>query len=331
MYNGLLVSPKLIFDKIYRDFNFDFTLNFEDCLEWIGESMRELRIPAYTIDKVTDGNKELGHQDFIEIHEGRGKLPCDLFSITQTACVQFCDDLPSVNAYITGIAYCDFNTGQTCTTGDGTKLCNDLACVQNQCNTCSTCNSINPCDCNKKHNKHRHDKFYRLLPMKWNTNTFYKTHHGTNLDFFAESEITYTVNNNYIFTSIKKGKVCMAYKAIPTDEEGMPLIPDTQSMINYTTWYIANKISFQMWINAKITDKVYGEIKDYTQLYYMKAKNEGKMPSSMDEWASFATQRLRFYPDVFAHNQFFKNLQRPQLKLNQPHGLYGYGTTLSII
>jgi hypothetical protein len=325
MYNGLLCSPKMIFEKIYRDFNFDFSVNFQDGLEWIGESMRELRIPAYYIDKVTDGNADLFHQNFIEIVDGRGKLPCDLFSITQTACVQFCDDLPGVNAYITGIAYCDYNTGETCTTGDGTTLCNDLACTQDACNTCSTCNTTSACDCN---NNTQH---YSLLPMRWNTNTFYKTHHGTNLDYNCSSDLTYTVNNNYIFTSFKEGKVCMAYKAIPTDEEGMPLIPDTQSMINYATWYIANKISFQMWMNGKIQDKVYEEIKGYTQLYYMKTKNEGKMPASMDEWQSYANQRLRFYPDVFAHSKFFKNLQRPQLKLNQPHGLYGYGSSNNIM
>lgn len=317
MYNGKLTSIYSVLEKLYRDLNLDFTVNFEDAAEWIGDALSELKIPAYYTDMVTDGNTELNHPDFIEIIDGKGKLPCNLFSITQTAAVQFCDNLPSVNAYITGIAYCDYNTGQTCSTGDGSALCNDLACTQNECNTCSTCNSHTSCECDKS------SKWYNLIPMRWSTNTFYKTHHGTNLDYLCSSELTYTVNNNYIFTSFKEGKVCMAYKAIPTDENGLPLIPEIQSVINYVTWYITNKLAFQMWMSAKMTDKVYEEIKGYVQLYYMKAKNEGKMPRSMDEWQSYAMQRLRFFPDVFAHSKFFKNLQRPQLKLNQPHGLYG--------
>lgn len=319
MYNGKLVSCYFILNKLYRDLNLDFSINFDDAVNWLGEALSEIKSPVFYVDKVTDGNIELGHQDFIEIVDGKGKLPCDLFTITQTACVQFCDQLPSVNAYITGIAFCDYQTGESCTTGDGSQLCNDLACVQTGCNTCSTCNSLDSCNCNPN------SKYYSLIPMRWNTNTFYKTHHGTNLDWICNSDYTYTVNNNYIFTSFKEGKVCMAYKAIPTDEAGLPLIPDMQSVINYVTWYLSNKISFQMWMNGKISDKVYEEIKGYMQLYYMKAKNEGKMPRSMDEWQSYINQRLRFYPDVFAHNKFYRNLQRPQLKLNQPHGLYGTG------
>lgn len=86
MYNGLLVSSSSVIDKMYRDFAWDYTLQYSDVIEWLGESLRELKVPCFYVDKVTDGNKDLGHKDFIHIEDGRGKLPCDLFSITQTAC-----------------------------------------------------------------------------------------------------------------------------------------------------------------------------------------------------------------------------------------------------
>jgi hypothetical protein len=125
MYNGLMVSSSSVIDKMYRDFGWDYTLQFNDVLEWIGEALRELKVPCFYVDKVTDGNKELGHKDFIHIEDGRGKLPCDLFSITQTASAV--EVHPSTaKAIVSGIVYVDYNTDQTCTVGDGTSLCNSL-------------------------------------------------------------------------------------------------------------------------------------------------------------------------------------------------------------
>lgn len=326
MYNGVLTSSKSILEKCYRDLALDYSLNYIDVVEWIFEGMRELKIPKYFVDKLTDGNSDLGHQNFIEIVDGKGKLPCDLFSITQTACVYTCDSFQgTVRSYITGIAYCDLNTGEECTTGDGSDLCNDLVCSQDSCNTCSCCNTCSDCSCNPC------TEFYYYVPMRWNTNTFYKTHHGTNLDYNCSSDITYTVNNNYIFTSFKTGKVCMAYKAIPTDEDGLPMVPDQQSVINFLTWYIGNKMAYQAWMMNKINDKQYEETKGYMQLYYMKARNEGKMPSSLDEWESFKNQRIRSIPNLFEHKHFFRNLQRPENRIIHPNAREVYNGTGSWI
>ncbi len=301
MYNGLLVSSSSVIDKMYRDFAWDYTLQYSDVIEWLGESLRELKVPCFYVDKVTDGNKDLGHKDFIHIEDGRGKLPCDLFSITQTACAVEVE--PDVNkAIVTGVVYVDYNTDQTCTTGDGSPLCNSLVCSQDMCNH----------DCDPK------QKCYTFLPMRWDTSTFYKAYHGTDIDFSVNSDLTYTVNNNYIFTSFKTGKVAMAYKAVPTDENGLPMIPDNQSVINYVTWYLGNKIAFQLYLTDKYTRDKYEEFKGYLSLYYQKAKNEGKMPKSLDEWESYKNQRLRTIPKFFEHKRFFGNLQRPEERYNHP-------------
>lgn len=299
MYNGKFVSSSSIIDKMYRDFGWDYTLQYSDLLEWIGESLRELKVPCFYVDKVTDGNKDLGHQDFIDIEDGRGKLPCDLFSITQTAAAVETQNASS-KSVVAGIVYVDYNTDQTCTVGDGSGLCNDLVCSQN------TCSSSNEC------------KTYTFVPMRWNTSTFYKSYHGCDIDFRTNSDLTYTVNNNYIFTSFKTGKVAMAYKAVPTDENGLPMIPDNQSVINYVTWYIGNKIAFQLFLTDKYTQYKYDEFKGYLSLYYQKAKNEGKMPKSLDEWESYKNQRIRSIPKLFEHRKFFSNLQHPEQRYIHP-------------
>ena len=300
MYNGLLVSSSSIIDKMYRDFGWDYTLQYNDVLEWLGEALRELKVPCFYVDKVTDGNKELGHHDFIDIQDGRGKLPCDLFSITQTAAAVDVIN-PNSKAVVTGVVYYDYNTNTSCSLGES-GLCDDLffasngkSCHNEQGNRCKT-----------------------FLPMRWDTNTFYKSYHGCDIDFRVNSDLTYTVNNNYIFTSFKEGKVAMAYKAVPTDENGLPMVPDNQSVINYVTWYIGNKIAFQLFMTDKYTQNKYEEFKGYLSLYYQKAKNEGKMPKSLDEWEAYKNQRLRSIPKLFEHNKFFGNLQRPEERYIHP-------------
>jgi len=297
MYNGLLVSSSFVIDKMYRDFGWDFTLQYNDVLEWIADALRELKVPCFYVDKVTDGNKDLGHQDYIHIEDGRGKLPCDLFSITQTACAVE-STYANSQTIVSGVVYVDYNTDKTCTTGDGSVLCNDLVCSPKKCASDNKC--------------------YVFMPMRWDTNTFYKSYHGTDIDFRVNSDLTYTVNNNYIFTSFKEGKVAMAYKAVPTDENGLPMIPDNQSVINYVTWYIGNKIAFQMYLTDKYTRDKYEEFKGYLNLYYQKAKSEGKMPKNLDEWESYKNQRLRSIPKFFEHKRFFGNLQRPEERYNHP-------------
>lgn len=297
--NGKFISSQRIVDKLYMDFPFfDTTMNFGTIMEWIGDALTELKVPCWYTDKITDGNKQLNHQDYIEIKDYRGKLPCDLYLIRQCAAVMkhegkcagrqsFIDQYGCIIP-VSGIAYVDLDGNGTVTTDCGGLI---PSMITSQCNVEDHC-------------------YY--IPMRWSTNTFHKAYHANNIDFCMCSDVTYTVNNNYIFTSFKEGKVAMSYLAVPTDENNLPLIPDSQSVIAYVTWYVALKYAFQMYMTDKYTEAKYNEFKGYAQLYYMKSKNEGKMPKSLDEWESYKNLRMRRIPKLNDHKDFFRNLQREQ-------------------
>jgi hypothetical protein len=79
--NGKSISVKHIIEGVYRDFKFNHDINFDDCVEWIGEGLLLIgELPQY-VHKFTDGNQSLGHESAIEIVNGRGVLPCDLYQI----------------------------------------------------------------------------------------------------------------------------------------------------------------------------------------------------------------------------------------------------------
>lgn len=48
-------------------------------------------------------------------------------------------------------------------------------------------------------------------------------------DVARNTGITYKIQGSYIFTSIPKGNIEIAYRAFPMDDEGLPLIPDNGS------------------------------------------------------------------------------------------------------
>lgn len=293
MHNGKFVSYKFVLEDLYREYKFDYLLQISDALEWLGSALRKLKVPRYYVDKITDGNKDLNHPDTIKIVDGRGKLPCDLYSITQTA--RLVEKLSTYGAIITGISYYDYDTGETCKTGDGSDLCKQFE---------SSCTISD----------HK-----MLIPMRWNTNTFYKTMHGCNIDYICESSYTYTVNNNYLFTNFKEGEVIMAYKAVPTDNDGFPLIPDVDSVIEFCKYFIAYKIANQLFNSDKFTENKLDRIGSNMQLYYNKARNEGKMLQNVDEWEAYKNDRIRSIKNPNFHEQFFANMGSEEIRINHPN------------
>ena len=75
--------------------------------------------------------------------------------------------------------------------------------------------------------------------------------------------ITFYINNSYIITNIndsfpsKEENICIVYLGIPTDDEGLPLIPDDVYYQKALTSYVISMLDYQEWRKGKTPDKVY--------------------------------------------------------------------------
>ena len=75
------------------------------------------------------------------------------------------------------------------------------------------------------------------------------------------SDLTYKIQGNIIYTSIEKGEIEIAYKAIAVDDEGYPLLPDNSSFTralglyikkeHFTVLFDTGKIDFRVLENTK--------------------------------------------------------------------------------
>ena len=150
-----------------------------------------------------------------------------------------------------------------------------------------------PCDC---HEVISCREYCYKIPMRYSSDTYHRNpYNDRSPDFTSNSDLTYILNNNYIFTSFDIGEVEMAYKAFPVDEKGFPLIPDDHKFIRAVTAYVAEKIAFNLWTRGELADKVYMEIKQERLWAIPAARTKADM-LSLDQMETFKNSLLRTIP-----------------------------------
>jgi hypothetical protein len=75
MHAGKTVSYKAILDKTIRDFGFNYDIKEEEGIEWLAEFMAHTNVGVTMEERIA----------YIEICDGRGDLPFDLYKIGQVA------------------------------------------------------------------------------------------------------------------------------------------------------------------------------------------------------------------------------------------------------
>lgn len=102
----------------------------------------------------------------------------------------------------------------------------------------------------------------------------------------------YQLQDGVIRTSFPTGQVAIAYRSMPLDEEGYPLIPDLYSVQSAMAYYITYRIFSRLWYQGRegMADKMQWADKEY-QFYVKQAKNETWNLYGIDEHQNFINQR----------------------------------------
>lgn len=137
-----------------------------------------------------------------------------------------------------------------------------------------------------------------------NFNNQFNTALGTR---YATEPFTYTLNNDFITLSRKKGKVCMSYWAIMTDKEGFPMIPEDVSYKEAVKRYLTYKLDYIGWRRGDIPDKVYQDSKQEYEWYIGQASSNAKMPDE-NKMENLKLQMLRLRPNVTHFSGFYRYL-----------------------
>lgn len=126
---------------------------------------------------------------------------------------------------------------------------------------------------------------------------------------------TYTTNDNFIFTSYDEGSLEISYKAIPTDDDGLPMIPDEDSYVRAMAAYIAERVATRLFYQGKLQAGVLQHIERERDWAFGSAKDNMLIPD-MDQMESWKNSFVRLIPNFSAHASSFKFLSQPSQQRN---------------
>lgn len=154
--------------------------------------------------------------------------------------------------------------------------------------------------------------FHKMIqvrePKKGSTKIF-----RTSTDSFHMSEnkseshdLTYKLQGQIIYTSLKEGTIEIAYEAIPVDCDGYPQVPDNSSFRDALELYITKRRYKVLYDTGKIRGDVYSTTCQDYAFAVGQAQTSLIMPS-IDEMESITNMWNTLVPRVTQHNTGFVN------------------------
>jgi len=151
------------------------------------------------------------------------------------------------------------------------------------------------------------DASYNGLPISWATNTLISQYgcESCKVPPCCTQE-TFYITESHIKTSFREGKICLAYLAIPTDEEGYPMIPDDvyfdKALKAYCT-YMLDRIEFR---KQRLPEVAYRDSERDWLWYVAAAKGSANQPN-MHQLENLKNTWVKLIPKQNEFNTFFSN------------------------
>jgi hypothetical protein len=131
----------------------------------------------------------------------------------------------------------------------------------------------------------------------------------------VSSDITYNLNNNFIFTSFEEGQIEIAYDKFPLDDRGFPLVPDDEGVIQGMSWYIAYKLAYILWMNDQLSRAKFDYVRGEKDWYIGKAISRARILSK-DQMETWKNMSVRLITKMNAHDSHFSNIGNQERRFN---------------
>ena len=300
MIDNKLVSSKAVIAKIIADLDLkEDEIKITDVREWIGEAMEKIGAIQQLEHKV-ENIPVIGYQ---------AKLPCDLYRLNQVAFSfeNSCGWLPMRK--VTN----SFGVYTKCDKCDPNMIIGDNALIPlvknlyNLIDDRAALDIINS-DPNVK----------KTLSALVNQYTIPSVNGRLIVGNPASlnGSLQYSTKPGYITVNVPCGWVKISYHAIITDEDSMPMIPDSPSYFEAIFWYVAMKLSYPKYLKGQLTQNIYYDMKNSWNFYRRQAYAEAMLPGP-DEIESIKNDWHKLYTEFDDHDTFFATTGDEQIIYNQ--------------
>lgn len=153
-----------------------------------------------------------------------------------------------------------------------------------------------------------------LAPMRYSTDTFTSGYHESGSpDVVSTANLPkdyyYSLNGGKIYTGFEEGQLEMSYKAVKTDEDGFPMIPDNEKYSRAVEAYIKLKWYEIQWELGNLPDKVLARADREYCFAVGSAQNYGHL-QSLDQAESFTNMITNLVGNSLASKNYFQDLGR---------------------
>lgn len=151
------------------------------------------------------------------------------------------------------------------------------------------------------------------ISLRYSTDLYHSALVCQDINHGCTSDITYTINDDYIFTTFEEGDLEIVYKAIPTDDEGFPLVPDDIKFVKAVKSYIEERIFWKGLLTGKVQNYVHQKADIERDWYIGAAQNRGNMPSP-DMMESLKNNWIRLIKKIDQHSDGFKSIGQEEIR-----------------
>jgi hypothetical protein len=156
----------------------------------------------------------------------------------------------------------------------------------------------------------------QITAVKDSKSNQYLRHMSKHVFDKSNNNLTYKTQGNLIYTSFKDGKLELYYKALPTDENGVPLIPDNPIFLKALELYIKKEWFTILFDLGKINQQVLHNTQQEYAFKVAQCTNMFIIPS-VSEMQTITNMLNKLLPDNRQFETGFKNLGvKEELKKN---------------
>ena len=127
--------------------------------------------------------------------------------------------------------------------------------------------------------------------------------------------LQYMLKPGYIVTNVENGYIKLSYDAIAVDIDGYPMIPDNQSCFEAIYWYVTMKFKYPLYLNGRMPQYIYFDIRNSWNFYRKQAYAEALMPTQ-DELENIKNTWTKLVPVYDDNSTFLSNISDEQIIYN---------------
>lgn len=299
-----LTSIQSVIAKVIADLNIqEDDLRISDVIEWVGEAIEKIGAVTQFIPKVSGENGT----PCTKVKCYQAQIPCDLHQLHQVAYSYNCNGPWFPMRKATG-SYAVWGHENKC---DCECLTPEMI-VQNDTMVNLVVDMYGNIDKTEAIEMINTNQNLRtILSNLINQHTYNNQVNTTN----PSISLQYSVKPGWIMCNMPDGYLKLSYSAIPTDEDGYPLVPDLTSYKEAIYWYVTMKMKYPEYLNGKMNREIFYDIKRSWNFYRNQAYAEALMPNE-DGLESIKNNWNKLVPEFNDHDSFYSHTGERQIIYN---------------